>query len=90
MLSPRLCLADTVVILDMSFIRCAWRALRRGRERPDFWWWVLTWRRRALPAILRAVADYAPHADLHPLRGPRQVRKFLDGLSATRDRCDSD
>ena len=38
--------ADTVLILDFSLTRCAWRALRRSRERADFWWWLLTWRHR--------------------------------------------
>src|ERR1700729_852435 len=35
----RLCAADTVVFLDFSVFRCAWRALRRSDERIDFWLW---------------------------------------------------
>jgi adenylate kinase family enzyme len=48
-LSARLQAADAVVVLDYSLPRCAWRALRRSRERLDFWCWVLTYRRRYLP-----------------------------------------
>jgi len=31
-LEVRLRAADTIVVLDFSFLRCAWRTLRRGRE----------------------------------------------------------
>ena len=37
-LDVRLRRADTVVLLDYSLPRCAWRALRRGRERSDSAW----------------------------------------------------
>src|SRR5215467_4625468 len=37
----RLRAADTIVFLDFSLSRCAWRALRRSRERTDFWLWLL-------------------------------------------------
>jgi adenylate kinase family enzyme len=30
-LEVRLQAADTIVVLDFSFLRCAWRTLRRGR-----------------------------------------------------------
>jgi adenylate kinase family enzyme len=33
----RLRAADTVIFLDFSLVRCAWRAIRRSRERADFW-----------------------------------------------------
>ena len=32
-LDIRLQAADTVIVLDFGFARCAWRTLRRGRER---------------------------------------------------------
>jgi adenylate kinase family enzyme len=32
----RLRAADTVIFLDLSLIRCVWRAARRSRERADF------------------------------------------------------
>src|SRR5579863_10536322 len=46
----RLRAADTVIFLDFSVVRCAWRALRRCRERFDFWFWLLRyrWHSRAL------------------------------------------
>src|SRR5271168_962917 len=33
----RLRAADTIIFLDFSVVRCVWRALRRSRERADFW-----------------------------------------------------
>jgi adenylate kinase family enzyme len=44
----RLRAADTVIVLDLSFPRCAWRALRRSRERADFWLWLWSYRLRRL------------------------------------------
>lgn len=41
-LDVRLQAEDAIVFLDFSPARCAWRALRRSRERADFWWWLLT------------------------------------------------
>jgi adenylate kinase family enzyme len=76
-LDVRLAAADTVVLLDFPLVRCAWRALRRSRERSDFWRWVITWRRVWRPRILARVAAVAPDAQLHVLRSPRAVREFL-------------
>src|SRR4051794_12997256 len=45
-LPMRLLVADTVVVLDFAFLRCAWRTLRRGHERSDYWHWVWAYRRR--------------------------------------------
>jgi DNA-binding CsgD family transcriptional regulator len=36
-LEPRLELADTVIILDFSLLRYAWRSIRRSSEGIDFW-----------------------------------------------------
>lgn len=76
-LEARLAAADTVVLLNLFPVRCAWRALRRGRERWDFWWWVLTYRRRHLPRVRRALA--VSGVDVVELRSPRAVRRFLSG-----------
>ncbi|MDN5932494.1 MAG: hypothetical protein L0I24_15750 [Pseudonocardia sp.] len=73
----RLHRADTVVVLDLSLARCAWRAVRRSRERADFWWWLLTWRWRSRSRVLDAVATHSPQAHLRVLRTPAQVRRFL-------------
>ena len=76
-LSVRLRAADTVVVLDFALWRCAWRALRRSRENLAFWRWVVSYRRTALPAVMAAIATHAGHADLHVLRDPRAVERFL-------------
>ncbi len=78
MLDVRLAAADTVVLLDFPLLRCAWRAVRRSRERSDFWRWVVTYRRRWRPLIRTRIEAVAPTADLHVLRSPRAVRGFLD------------
>ncbi|HEX5115784.1 MAG TPA: DNA topology modulation protein FlaR [Pseudonocardiaceae bacterium] len=85
-LEVRLAAADTVLLLDFSLWRCAWRALRRGRERADFWWWLITYRRRCMPALRRKIA--ATSADLRVFRGPRAVDRFVGAL-AGRPTCGS-
>lgn len=76
-LAPRLGRADAVIVLDFSLMRCAWRAVRRSRERADFWKWLLMWRRRSRPIVLDAVQRCAPDAEIHVLRTPRELRQFL-------------
>jgi adenylate kinase family enzyme len=76
-LEPRLRRADTVVVLDMPLWLCVWRALRRGRERGDFWRWVLRWRRESRPKLMTAIARHAPEADVVVLRGRRAVKRWL-------------
>jgi adenylate kinase family enzyme len=73
----RLQAADTVVVLDFAVCRCAWRAARRSRENLVFWRWLVTYRRRSLPRVMAAIAAQARDADLHVLRHPRDVRRFL-------------
>jgi adenylate kinase family enzyme len=81
-LGVRLARADTVLVLDFSFPRCAWRAVRRSRERADFWWWVLTWRRRSRPALLAAVREFALAATVYRLRTPRGLERLLQSSPA--------
>jgi hypothetical protein len=76
-LGVRLQAADTVVFLDFSLVRCAWRAIRRSRERADFWRWLLAYRRRSRPLLLQAIAAQAGDAALHVLPDPRAVRRFV-------------
>lgn len=80
-LPPRVARADTVVIFDFSALRCAWRVVRRSRERADFWWWLFTWRRRSRPRVLAVVDRWAPGADVHVLRSPHDVDRFLTSVT---------
>jgi Isopentenyl transferase len=75
-LEIRLQAADTAVFLDFPPWRCAWRAIRRSRERPDFCRWLLTYRRRGRPLLQQAIAAHAGDADIHVLATPRAVRRF--------------
>src|SRR5215467_495715 len=61
----RLRAADTVIFLDFSLVRCAWRAIRRSRERIDFWYWLLRYRRHSRPLLLGAIAEHAANAKLY-------------------------
>lgn len=76
-LGERLRAADTVIVLNFGLLRCAWRTLRRGRERADYWQWVRAYRRQSLPAIIRAVRRDAPQARLYVLRHPRTASRLL-------------
>jgi adenylate kinase family enzyme len=75
--------ADTIILLDFSFARCAWRALRRGRERSDFWKWLIAYRRSSLPGLMESIRKLAPNADLHLIRKPEELRRFVIGLEQT-------
>ena len=75
----RLQAADTIILLDFGLARCAWRALRRGRERSDFWKWLVSYRRRSLPALMQAIR-FAPHAELHLFKNPNELRRFVARL----------
>lgn len=89
-LTTRLAVADTVVVLDFALARCAWRALRRGRENADFWRWLLTYRRRSLPNILAVIRRTAPHATVHILGSPRAVAHFFGDLCSSLTDDDED
>ena len=73
----RLRAADTVIFLDFSLVRCAWRALRRSRASADFWLWLLRYRRQSRPFLIGAIANHAAHATLHVLRNPKALRRFV-------------
>jgi adenylate kinase family enzyme len=76
-LGLRLRAAETVIVLDFLLWRCVLRAVRRSRETREFWAWVLRYRRDTLPTLATAIATHAQHADVHILRNPRQVGRFL-------------
>jgi adenylate kinase family enzyme len=80
----RLRTADTILFLDLSLLRCAWRAIRRSRERADFWWWLLTYHWRGRPILMEAIANHAVHADLHTFRNPEALRRFVAEVAANR------
>jgi adenylate kinase family enzyme len=74
----RLRAADTIIFLDFSLVRCAWRAINRSRERADFWLWVLAFRFKSRPFLLHAIAKHAANVDLQIFRGPEALRHFLN------------
>jgi len=78
----RLRAADTVIFLDFSLVRCAWRAIRRSRERGDFWRWLLAYRYQSRPILRAAIANDAPHAVLHVFRTPRALGWFVSDTAA--------
>jgi uridine kinase len=78
----RLQAADTVIFLDFSLFRCAWRAVRRSRERADFWCWLIAYRYRSRPALMQAIAQHGPAAELHILRDPRALKRFVADLDS--------
>jgi len=77
----RLQSADTVIFLDLPLVLCAWRALRRSRERADFWFWLLRYRQKSGPLLMRLIAQHAAHAKLHVLRTPTAIREFLSAAA---------
>jgi hypothetical protein len=84
MLDVRLQAADTVIVLDFGLLRCMWRALRRSRERSDFWWWLVCYRVRWRPRVLDAIDAHALDADVYVLRRPRDVERFIADAGSTR------
>ena len=73
----RLRAADTIILLDFSLVRCAWRAVWRSQERLDFWLWLLRYRRQSRPLLMKAISNHAPTATIHVLRNPEAVRRFV-------------
>jgi len=73
----RLRAADTVIFLDFSLVRCAWRALRRSRERADSWLWLLRYRRLHRPFLIEAIAAHAGNATIHTLRNPPELARLV-------------
>src|ERR1700687_2427984 len=67
----RLRAADTIIFLDFSLLRYAWRALRRSRERADFWRCLFSYRRQGRTILMHAIANHTPSAELRVLRDPR-------------------
>jgi adenylate kinase family enzyme len=83
-LSVRLQAADTVLVLDFSLLRCLVRALRRSRERMDFWWWLVTWRWSQRPKIKKAIAEHASGAAVRTFFKPEELERFLPSSATPR------
>jgi adenylate kinase family enzyme len=79
-LEPRLRRADTVILLDFSLIRCAWQAIKRSRERPDFWRWLIAYRRTYLPLLRQAITQHAPAAEVLIFHDPKDLERFIEGM----------
>jgi len=73
----RLRAADTIILLDFSLIRCAWRTILRSRERGDFWQWLVAYRRQSRPMLMEAIAKHAVNAEVHVFHKPEGVRQFV-------------
>jgi len=73
----RLRAADTVLLLDFSLARCAWRTIRRSGERADFWRWLVAYRRQSRPMLMEAIAEHATNAEVHVFRKPKAVRQYV-------------
>lgn len=78
----RLRAADTILFLDFSLVRCAWRAIRRSRERADFWRWLLAYQFQSRPILMAAIASHAPNAVLHVFRSPKALGRFVADAAA--------
>ena len=76
-LGVRLQAADTVLILDFPLLLCLMRAMRRSKERMDFWWGLVTWRLIERPKIKRIVAKYGGRAEVHTFSNPAQLERYL-------------
>ena len=76
-LNERLKLADTIIILNFPFWTCFLRALKRSKERLDFWWWLFTWRFLELPKIMKMVKDYSPTSTVIIIKSQKELDNFL-------------
>lgn len=80
-LSERLNYADTILVLNFPFWTCFLRALKRSRERLDFWWWLFTWRFIELPKVMNAIKKYAPkNAEIVTLKNQWELDRFITKL----------
>ena len=77
----RLQAADTIILLDFSLLRCALRAMRRSRERADFWFWLIAYRCQRLPILRKAISKCAQKAAFHMFRDPRALDRFIADVS---------
>jgi hypothetical protein len=79
-LEIRLRRANAVVLFDLPTRVCAWRAVRRSRQRIDFWRWLLTWRRRCLPQLMAAIETEGDELELFVIRDDADVDRVTSEL----------
>jgi hypothetical protein len=79
-LPVRLSMADTVLLLDFPLWLCLWRALRRGKENWDFWWWLIAWTWLERPKLRDMFAEH-PNAQVHILRSQKELDQLLSKLA---------
>lgn len=78
----RLRAADTIIFLDFSLVRCAWRAIRRSREGAAFWRWLLAYRHQSRPILRAAIANHARNSVVRVFRGPKALDRFAAEAAA--------
>jgi hypothetical protein len=78
----RLHRADTIILLNFSLLRCAWRAWRRGSEGADFWRWVISYRRKSRTVLMKAIDEHAAGAQVHVFRNQRDLNRFIEMCSS--------
>lgn len=69
--------ADTVIILNFPLYICLYRAIRRSKERSDFWWWLISWRLLSWPKLRRTMDYYAKKADIKIFNTPGELEEFV-------------
>ena len=83
-LSKRLKYADTVIILNFPFRICFIRALKRSKERLDFWIWLFTWRLIEFPKVMKTIKESASkNTRVIVLKSQNEVEKFIAGIQNT-------
>jgi adenylate kinase family enzyme len=83
----RLDVADIVVLFDPPTWRCVWRTLRRSRQRRDYWRWLLTWRRRCLPGLMKRIAE-RPDVRVLIIRNRHDIEEVRSALGVGRMKPD--
>lgn len=91
-LDVRLPRADTIIVLDLPRLLCAWRVVRRaGKPRDDYppdvresWRWtvqLLDWIVRKYPSrrqrIMASIAEHGTQATVVVLKTRRQVQEYI-------------
>jgi hypothetical protein len=70
----------SIVLLDFSLLRCAWRAVRASALTSGWGW---RYRHQSRRILIEAIYKLAPQADLHMLRNPKALKQFLAHMVRT-------